>query len=591
LNAAWAFSAHDVWAAGDQGALVHWDGQAWRAALLPTYESIDAMWGADPADVWVAGSNGILLHCDGTGWSKASSGTTLRISQLWGAAADDVWALGSDESGVAPNASALVHWDGRAWSAVPLPSQDSRLVGRSLWGTSRQDLWAGGCGAHASGGAFGALLFHWDGTGWTRMEPDLPGCVTGIAGAGPNDVWATLRIAGACPDGYGHAFPCPSFQMAHWNGKAWTRADGPAPGSELALSAPVSGEVWVQGVPEGVQRWNGATWSPLAGLAELRNRFRAEGAPRAIAGSSSQDVWLFGSAGEMQHWDGAGVKSFTEKAAPVGIQALWASSDDDVWGVGSQTVFHRSAGVWSATDVSSLVSSSADGLSLAWGSSRDDVWAVGSGVALHWDGATWKSVPVPFQFYQNTLWGSGPRDVYSGGHEGLSHFDGTAWTHVFGGDGEYVYSVWGSSATDVWMATGYYRYGENAYANLYHFDGKAWAREAHLWEYSPYGRIISLSGTGPNDVWALGEARVLHWDGVAWTTQAAGLPDMYGSWHVWARAPGDVWAPAGGSTIHGAMHFDGQRWSEVPTPAGTRFFSLPGGPLWSFGEGALLRHP
>ena len=101
--------------------------------------------------------------------------------------------------------------------------------------------------------------------------------------------------------------------------------------------------------------------------------------------------------------------------------------------------------------------------------------------------------------------------------------------------------------------------------------------------------MAGLSGTGPNDVWATGDERVMHWDGKSWTKVEAGLPARFGSWHVWARGPDDVWIGGAGDRVHSATHFDGQRWSQIPTPAGWLFFSLPGGPLWSFG-GGLVRH-
>ena len=183
--------------------------------------------------------------------------------------------------------------------------------------------------------------------------------------------------------------------------------------------------------------------------------------------------------------------------------------------------------------------------------------------------------------------------AYSGGEEGLSHFDGTAWTHLFGGDVEDVYALWGSSAADVWVLTDYWKQGEDESANFYHFDGKTWTLNFRIgFAYDQKTvRMAALSGTGPNDVWATGDERVMHWDGTSWTKVEAGLPVGPGSWHVGARAPGAVWmgSAGGGARIHSATHFDGQRWSQIPTPAGWLFFSLPGGPLWSFG-GAIVRH-
>jgi hypothetical protein len=87
------------------------------------------------------------------------------------------------------------------------------------------------------------------------------------------------------------------------------------------------------------------------------------------------------------------------------------------------------------------------------------------------------------------------------------------------------------------------------------------------WQPVPAPNIGPLTGvdaTGPNDVWAVGLAGVLHWDGTAWS-QVTAPPGNYSS--VAAVAANDVWL--GGNTISQTLtvHWDGQAWTVVPSPS------------------------
>lgn len=61
LHALLAFAKDDVWAAGDQGTLLHWDGKAWTKTPSPTTSDLYALWGASKGDVWAVGHD-VLLH-------------------------------------------------------------------------------------------------------------------------------------------------------------------------------------------------------------------------------------------------------------------------------------------------------------------------------------------------------------------------------------------------------------------------------------------------------------------------------------------------------------------------------------------------
>ena len=52
------------------------------------------VWGRSATDIWAVGEAGTIVHWDGTSWVEAQSPTTRRLNQIWGAGARDIWAVG-----------------------------------------------------------------------------------------------------------------------------------------------------------------------------------------------------------------------------------------------------------------------------------------------------------------------------------------------------------------------------------------------------------------------------------------------------------------------------------------------------------------
>jgi len=135
--------------------------------------------------------------------------------------------------------------------------------------------------------------------------------------------------------------------------------------------------------------------------------------------------------------------------------------------------------------------------------------------------------------------------------------------------------VWGSAPDNVWIGGGGLASSDRAL--LLHFDGRSWTDVSG----GLLGTIWWIHGTGPADIWAVGEMGLaLHWDGSAWAPSSTGTDaNLFG---VWAAASNDVWAVGGSPSGTGPndvlLHFDGLTWAPVAPPRilGATYFKIWG---------------
>ena len=148
--------------------------------------------------------------------------------------------------------------------------------------TSASNAWSVG-GTDWSSPA--TLIYHWDGSTWTRQASPNPGgggFLNGVAAASATDAWAVGLVGGGPGAGTG---PSDKTLIEHWNGTAWTTVPSPTPAPAGALErvAVVSpSDAWAVGWTGNgtsdfnalIEHWDGKSWNvvPGAGLGRCRHR-------------------------------------------------------------------------------------------------------------------------------------------------------------------------------------------------------------------------------------------------------------------------------------------------------------------------------
>lgn len=118
------FGPDDVWAVGGDAftdgsaALTHYNGSAWEDVPLPPLDRDTAalfkVWGVSGDDVWAVGDNGVILRFDGSEWAQVASGTARDLISLWGTGPDEIVAVGGRDVG------AVARWDGAQWTTTDI---------------------------------------------------------------------------------------------------------------------------------------------------------------------------------------------------------------------------------------------------------------------------------------------------------------------------------------------------------------------------------------------------------------------------------------------------------------------------------------
>jgi hypothetical protein len=309
-------TAVNEWVSGTADLEVLPAGLTWTASNPTSMQLLD-VWGSSESDVFAVGDQGTILHYDGSSWTSMTSPAavgTCGISGVWGTSPTNVFATVGGYSGC----SSVLHYDGYLWSVVltlPEPGDNEFPALNDVWGSGPSDVYAAG---------YDGLLAHFNGSTWsTTYLLDEGGSIHplyAIWGSAGTDVF----IAG----GY--------ETIQHYDGSAWTPKTIAGAKDFTGVWGSSGSDVFVVGWDPVILHYGGSAWSAMSGVPE-----NTIGTLRDVWGSDETDVFAVGElpspgGGLILHYDGVCWSEVAGLPGTAGeLYGIWGSSSDDVFVVGA----------------------------------------------------------------------------------------------------------------------------------------------------------------------------------------------------------------------------------------------------------------
>lgn len=546
LNAVWGSGPNDVFAVGNYGTILHYDGIEWQVIDSGTTQNLNGVWGSNGDNVFAVGNGGTILHYDGAVWEPMSSGTTRDLNGIWGSSVSDIFVVGSYGT--------IRRYDGSSWRSI---SSGTTNNFNGIWGSAANDLFVVGDKG---------TIRRYDGSVWRAMSSNTSLNLLAIWGNSSSSVFVTGDTT-----------------ILRYNGSTWTEMSAGYlyPGGYNGVWGTSATNVYVSktscdvvGCFGSVLRYNGATWD----YAQTGSADHLVG----IWGSSGSDIFVVGSAGIVLHYNGS---SWTaDPGIRTGLYGIWGSGASDIWALSpddwrNTTTLHYDGISWSAAE--DQVAAMA-----IWGSSTNDIYAVGGWWypnIMHYNGYRWSEINtgitnLPYSLY--AVWGSNHNNVFVAGSNGaVLHYNGYQWAVMTSGTTRPLFGIWGSSGSDVFAV--------GQFGTILHYDGSVWRTMSSGTNHD----LNSVWGSGPNTVFAvggsgsLGSGSILYYDGIIWRKVSDSPTTLHS---VWGSGPDNVFAVGANGVI---FHYDGITWRRMNSGTNNRLQDIWGsGPnnVYAVGEGGTI---
>lgn len=224
----WGRHLNRLWAVGDSGTILYWDGTIWSAMSSGTTADLRGIWGFG-TDKYVVGGGGAVLFYNGSAWVNMSSGVSENLQGVWGNSSSDIFAVGLNGT--------IIHYNGSAWSNV---SSGTPADLHGIWGNSSTDAFAVG---------FNGTITHYNGVVWSNMSSGTANELRGIWGINSSFIF-TVGESGT---------------ILHYNGSAWNQMNS-GTANDLAgvwSNTLTPSDAFAVGWNGTILRYNGSSWSEV----------------------------------------------------------------------------------------------------------------------------------------------------------------------------------------------------------------------------------------------------------------------------------------------------------------------------------------
>jgi hypothetical protein len=220
LESVWGSAPNAVWAVGQSGTAVFYDGVQWQVRSPPTSATLWSVHGTAANNVFVTAADYHVYKFDGTSWTIHATLNAVYQTGVFVDGVDSMWIAGGKLQGSASDQTlfrslnGVVTQVGFANAGVFLGSN-----GAGIWASSPTDVWFSGSpsghyngttttaqtvGSQAVWGAsssavflgLAANIYRWNGASFDMINTGLGGYVYGLSGTAANRVFAAMSYNG-----------------------------------------------------------------------------------------------------------------------------------------------------------------------------------------------------------------------------------------------------------------------------------------------------------------------------------------------------------------------------------------------------------
>lgn len=470
----WGADSTHVWAVGDAGTILFWNGTIWAAQVSGSSQALQGVHGVNATNVWAVGATKTILKWSGTAWTGQTGPTgNYDLNAIFAFNASNLWAVG-------PAGKIIKSTNGTSWAALTSGTTNDLY---SVWASSATSV--------TTVGEAGTVRVSNDGSTWAAGPASgVTTILRSVTGTDASHVW----IAGD------------SGVIRFYNGTGSFTAQTSGTGQALngIFAASTTKVVAVGARMTFDVSSNGTSWTAQAASSPASNYTR-------IWASDDDHAWFIGPGGVAVLYNGT---SFTATSTGVTqtLYGIWGADDSNVWAVGGNgTIIKWNGSAWAVQ-----TSGSTAQLNGVHGASATDLWAVGNGgVILHYNGTAWAVQTSGVTVNLNSVWSSGPGVAWAVGANGtILKLTSGAWKAQTSGTTANLNQIAGLSASAIWAA--------GSTGTILKYNGTSWIADKS-------NTTIGLTAiTVPNsaNLWATGSTTIMKGTGTAWANDGStGYPN------------------------------------------------------------------
>ncbi len=457
LHGIWGLSEDKIFAVGWMGALLHYDGSQWsslrggvidprtkRFAACEENTPLFAIDGNRQGQAWAVGDDGVILHFDGQNWQREPSGTEINLRAVLCAPDNKVYAAGAEGTVLMRNEEGL-------WISLecPLSSGFHALLmmddGSLLIGGGRYFVDKGGFRGELvlyKDGVFKALNFNEE---MPRLRA-LKSYKEGVLIVGDQghlyylNNWRIDKLESNCrhdlmdiivlstgealvvgdygtvmtaADDFTQALALPPQAAAK---SPWEIMPSPSKKQLWDITEGADGHCYACGEAGTVLRLDGDTWQQLPPPSDLTVH---------CVWDSGSGLFAAGQLGKIFRFDGEQWSLHYDLHLDLTILGMWGSGPNSIYAVGDEgLILHFDGLRWQR-----MPSGTKSALYSLWAWDDQRMLAPGDfGLVLRYNGTEWADFNIGSENFLYGIWGDSLSNIYAVGLSGtLAHFNGQRW--------------------------------------------------------------------------------------------------------------------------------------------------------------------